>query len=72
MKNDSDMELKQAYLRKEILERQYDPQQFIQFLDERLGIGDDLTLCTLEQLKIVVQDFITFHQITNDEESQSL
>lgn len=33
MKNDSDMELKQAYLRKEILERQYDPQRFIQFLD---------------------------------------
>lgn len=33
MKNDSDMEDKQTYLRKEILEKQYDPQQFIQFLD---------------------------------------
>lgn len=71
MKNDSDMELKQAYLRKEILEKQYDPQQFIQFLDARLGIADDLSLCTLEQLQIVVQDFIKFQQITNDEESQS-
>lgn len=33
MESDSDMLAKQTYLRKEILEKQYDPQKFIQFLD---------------------------------------
>lgn len=41
-----DMQKKQAFLRKEILDKQYDPQEFIEFLDSKLKIGDDLTLCT--------------------------
>lgn len=41
------MEQKQTYLRKEILEKQYDPQKFIQFLDAKLNIGDDLTQCSI-------------------------
>ena len=56
------MELKQSYLRKEILEKQYNPQIFIEFLDARLNIGDDLSLCTFEQLKIVVQDFLALQK----------
>jgi hypothetical protein len=36
------MEKKQSYLRQEILDKQYNPQQFIEFLNDRLNIGDDL------------------------------
>lgn len=65
---DSDMEQKQAYLRQEILDKEYDPQQFIEFLNDRLSIGDDLSLCSFEQLQIVVQDFLAFHQAKNAQE----
>jgi hypothetical protein len=57
-----DMQRKQAYLREQILDRQYDPQQFIEFLDSKLKIGDDLTLCTFEQLKSVVEVFLCLHE----------
>jgi len=36
------MSLKQSYLRQEILEKQYDPSKFIEFLNTKLNIGDDL------------------------------
>jgi hypothetical protein len=66
---DSDMEQKQAYLRQEILDKSYDPQQFIEFLNDRLSIGDDLSLCSFEQLQIVVQDFLAFHHTKNNQEA---
>lgn len=62
------MQKKQAFLRKEILDRQYDPQEFIEFLDSKLKIGDDLTLCSFDQLKSVVEVFLSLH---NQEEEQS-
>jgi hypothetical protein len=58
---DDDMQKKQAFLRNKILDKQYDPQEFIEFLDSKLNIGDDLTLCTFEQLKSVVEIFLCLH-----------
>lgn len=55
---EDDMVQKQTYLRTEILEKQYDPQKFIEFLNTRLSIGDDLSLCSLSQLQQVVQEFL--------------
>lgn len=43
---ESEMEKKQAFLREQILSREYDVNKFIEFLDSKLHIGDDLTLCT--------------------------
>lgn len=65
-----DMQKKQAFLRKEILDKQYDPQEFIEFLDAKLNIGDDLTLCTFEQLKSVVEIFLCLHEQESESPQQ--
>lgn len=64
------MQKKQAFLRKEILDKQYDPQEFIEFLDSKLKIGDDLTLCTFEQLKSVVEIFLCLHEQESESPQQ--
>ena len=40
------------------MEKSYDPEEFIKFLNERLNIGVDLDLCSFEELKNVVEEFI--------------
>ena len=54
----SDRELKQQYLRKEVLEKNYNVEEFIKFMNEKLAIGDDLDQCSLDELKTVVEAFI--------------
>lgn len=54
----SDTEFKQNYLRKEILEKNYNPSEFIEYLNSKLNIGDNLDLCTIDELKEVVQGYI--------------
>lgn len=65
---DTEMQKKQTYLREQILEKQYDAQEFIEFLDSKLKIGDDLTLCTFEQLKSVVEIFVSLQSSEPTEE----
>lgn len=65
---DTEMLKKQTFLREQILEKQYDPQEFIEFLDSKLKIGDDLTLCTFEQLKSVVEIFVSLQSSEQAEE----
>lgn len=65
---DTEMQKKQTFLREQILEKQYDPQEFIEFLDSKLKIGDDLTLCTFEQLKSVVEIFVSLQSSEQNEE----
>jgi hypothetical protein len=41
----------------QILEKEYDPEEFINFMNQKLNIGDNLELCTFSQLKEVVYEF---------------
>jgi hypothetical protein len=42
---------KQQYLRVEVLEKNYDPEEFINFLNQKLNIDSDVDRCTFEELK---------------------
>ena len=66
------MQKKQAFLRQQILQKQYDPQEFIEFLDSKLKIGDDLSLCSFEQLKSVVEVFLNYKNPEPIEEKPEL
>ena len=54
------LEEKQQFLRSEILEKNYDPNQFLQFLVSKKGEeGGDLAIWSIEELQQVVGEFIT-------------
>lgn len=55
---ESDMKEKQTFLREQILEKNYDAEEFVEYLNNKLHIGDNLELCTLTQLKEVVYSYI--------------
>ena len=55
---EENQELKQSYLRKEILEKNYDANLFLEFLITKKGeIASDINNWTLEELKQVVSEF---------------
>ena len=59
----NDIEYKQNYLRTEIIEKQYDPEEFSKFLSEEKGeTGLDLNNWTFEELKNVVSKFKTMKE----------
>ena len=59
---DSSQEEKQNYLRENILEKGYDPNQFVSFLQSKKGeAGSDISNWTMEDLKEVVQEFISIN-----------
>ena len=61
MKNEQ--EIKQSYLRKEILEKNYDTQSFLDFLTTKKGENaSDINNWTIEELKTAVVEFKTSHQ----------
>ena len=41
-----------------MLEKNYDPEEFISFLNSKLNIESDVDRCSFEQLKEVVKEFI--------------
>ena len=52
-------EIKQSYLRKEILEKNYDPNIFLEFLTTKKGeMASDINNWTIEELKIAVSEFV--------------
>ena len=56
---DSSQEEKQNFLREKILEKGYDTNQFVQFLIDKKGEdGADVSVWTMNDLKIVVKEFI--------------
>ena len=58
MEAEQQQEQKQLFLRKEILEQNYDPQKFIDFLVTKKGeTAADINNWTLEELKSVVVEF---------------
>ena len=55
---DDDQEIKQSYLRQEILEKNYDTQSFLDFLITKKGeSASDINNWTIEELKTVVVEF---------------
>ena len=57
---ENDLEIKQSFLRSEILDKGYDGQEFFDFLIQKKGEeGGDLNNWLMEDLKIIV---INFHQ----------
>ena len=56
---DSSQEEKQNFLREKILEKGYDTNQFVQFLIDKKGEdGADVSVWTMNDLKLVVKEFI--------------
>ena len=52
-------EIKQSYLRKEILEKNYDPNIFLEFLTTKKGeMASDINNWTIEELKTAVSEFV--------------
>ena len=63
---EDEQEQKQLFLRKEILEQNYDPQNFINFLTSKKGeTAADINNWTLEELKKVVIEFKSSYKNTN-------
>ena len=63
---DADIEKKQNYLRTEILDKGFDPDQFLNFLIEKRGEdGSDLEKWAFSDLSTVVQEFV--HKFANSE-----
>ena len=66
---EQEQEQKQLYLRKEIIEQNYDPQTFIDFLISKKGeTAADINNWNLEELKTVVIEFKSLnknHKISN-------
>ena len=55
---EENQEIKQSYLRKEILEKNYDANLFLEFLITKKGeIASDINNWTIEELKVVVSEF---------------
>lgn len=66
---DASQEEKQNYLRETILEKGYDTNQFVQFLVDKKGEnGADVAFWTMNDLKIVVKEFIKLNGGTVEEE----
>ena len=60
---ENEQEIKQSYLRKEILEKNYDTQSFLDFLTTKKGENaSDINNWTIEELKTAVMEFKTSHQ----------
>ena len=55
---DDEIDAKKELLQKEILEQNYDQNKFIEFCTNKKENGDDLTQWTLDELKIIVKEFI--------------
>ena len=68
---EEEQEIKQSYLRKEILEKNYDANLFLEFLITKKGeIASDINNWTIEELKTVVSEF-TKRQNENQKENTS-
>ena len=56
---DKEIKSKQELLQKEILDKNYDQQTFINFCLSKKENGDDLNSWSLEELTIIVEEFIS-------------
>ena len=69
---EQEMEEKQNYLRENILNKGYDANEFVQFLQSKKGeAASDISNWSMRDLHLVVQEFIAIHTKENDTNTQS-
>ena len=69
---ENEQETKQAYLRKEILDKDYDAQSFLDFLITKKGENaSDINNWTIEELKTIVVEFKNSYNNNNQKEKTS-
>ena len=70
---ENEQEIKQSYLRKEILEKNYDTQSFLDFLINKKGEkASDINNWTIEELKTVVIEFTNLQNNNQTEKNNYL
>ena len=70
MTSDSSQEEKQIFLRQNILDKGYDTNLFVEFLIDKKGEGGaDVGNWTMNDLKVVVKEFISLQENTNNKNS---
>lgn len=63
---------KQAYLRSEIIEKGYDPGDFVEYLTQRRENGEDIDVWTMDELQEEVRGFIkSIQEDTQETPNQS-
>ena len=68
MEEDENQKEKQNFLRKNILEKGIDAEKFVDFLQEKKGEdGADITNWTMEDLKLLVNEFYKINNISYDD-----
>ena len=69
---DKEQEEKQNYLRKNILDKGYDADEFVSFLQSKKGeAASDISNWSMKDLHVVVQEFISNHKIEKDEKADN-
>ena len=63
--DDGDIQAKKDLLQKEIIDRNFNKEQFIDFCSVKKNNGDDLSRWTLSELKEVVNEFVKYHEEEN-------
>ena len=63
--DDGDIQAKKDLLQKEIIDRNFNKEQFIDFCSVKKNNGDDLSRWTLGELKEVVNEFVKYHEEEN-------
>ena len=71
MEEDKEFDQKKELLSKEIIEKEYDMEKFIQFCIEKKPNGDDLSLWTIPELKEIINEFILLIDKNKEKEKQS-
>ncbi len=65
---EEDIEIKQNYLRNEVIEKGYSADLFVNFLsDKKPENADDLNSYSLEELKLIVEEFKQIYQDENND-----
>ena len=67
---DEELELKRNLLQKEIIEGNYNKEQFIDYCLALKPYGDDISQWTYEELKSTVNSFIAYHKQEELKEKQ--
>ena len=66
---EKEQEEKQNYLRQNILEKGYDANEFVSFLQSKMGeAASDISNWSMKDLHAVVQEFISNHENENKKE----
>ncbi len=68
---EENLEIKKALLRSEIVDKNYDQNQFIEFCLSKKENGDDINIWTLDELKEVIQEFTSKIKEENSQNTQT-